>query len=1421
MADQRIDPIIYGAKPLDAHPELADGSAAVAGYKAPQAVPGVNTLKGSDPLMQQGAAQIASDNAPEAGVLASVGAAMTQWSPVHLFEYLHAPTFDWTPGFSSSSMMKQVDFPMDSTQEKFLLQTKSPEEFQYKLERMREQNTAYKAMGDNGMVSFVAAALDPGYLAIDALSMGAGRLVEAGAMAKRLTAGGVAAAGAYGIGKAEQQIQPLSDKAVFINAMLNGAATAALFRNGKVEVADAEFPTQQLHDITRRTEGAPEPLVESHPDFVGPVQAVRAPEEVAQAAAQQGDNLTRPAIEPQGDAAPKVQYRPNEAPSAASDYIEHIGLSREEQASMAQSGVVHVNTVDDIAAHSHSVRNGGTVIDKDAKAVYLPGDDKVFLIRDNIKPGDDVKGILLHEVGVHMNAERVLGTQRMGEMLNRLEEMATQGNARAKAAFEAVPRDTPLHLQREEALGYYIEANHANVKDGIVQRFVFGVKELLRKAGLSGLKLTENDIVQLVRKAAKGKARTSFDSTFPYVWHGSPTRRIDALDTAFMGTGEGNQAFGWGHYLTSEKGTALDYRNKESLKRGMDPEEGGLYRLKINAGEHQFLDLDARVQSATVQSALDKFGVRPGVTGRTAYNHIAKTLGSQKAATEALYAEGVAGNRYATGSTRGGPQRNSNYVAFHNDVIDTVARYSKGTNGPASQAAAKQSVAQVVGKKLEWSLHKTLSNFGATAKRVADLLVDDPLEMTGNSVVNQHRAIRADLQAPQTHYENLLAQHLASQGAGLLKRIVSPRDSLAKQRAVEHEVYMEMLRRNRLSMDGMPISHAGIAPHIKQMADALDGVSKEALAEMKRSGVFGAATLPLHAGYISRRWDISKIEDIEGELMAGGLTQDAARQSMRDSMSIGIQRATGWDAQLASDVAKAIYDRTRSKGYFEDTAFRRGLDAEGQSEIRNILSGSGITGSRMQRVLDVLEGKADEAGKAGMLKHRVDMAMDEPIVMPNGQTKTLADMLDTNVSSITDRYLDSVAAQSAFARKGLTKSSDIIELRKELLESIAQVSEREKAAKLFDNTVASLQGNPVGEEIPAFMRNMQAVTQMVGLRQAGLFQFTEYATAMAQFGAHRAVAEMFREMPVLRTVLGNVKEASHLSNVLARNASQDMRLRPFMSRLEDNFEVPVSDAVQMSLMQAKQLVPYLNGLKFVQGHQARMVGNLIVNVFERAAEGDMKALATLEHYGLESPIMQRVRADVAAHGMDTAKWSDATWDGVRAPLTKMMDDAVLRNRTGEIPAFAQFTSTGKFLFTFRSFVLGAHNKVLAGSLHRDGFSGLGLIMMYQMPLTYVATAAGNAASGKPQRTDKAALGEAFSQMGSMGLLSEAVGVAFQSKQQFGSPGTIALDRVYKLGSAAASGNAHQVGSAATSMVPLLSVILPVKAIGENLKDNKK
>lgn len=1361
MPEQQIvDPRIYGGQ----HPTYPERG----GVGSPTEVPavartpvpiGLATL-GTPSQVQGDVARDVQNAQPVATMLESAGAAVHQWSTGHVSEFVNQPYYPPVEGYNAAADMKRVPFPMDLEQEKMLLKSKSPDDFHYRLGRMEDANTAYQAMGDHPLVSMASGLADPGYLGISLVTLGAGRLAQLGGAGAGMarTAAGVSTFGAAaGLGKIEQQVEPISDASIVANAMLFGAAETVLFKAGKLVAATEGGSHPRLLQLAEEVANRDKPvaLPAAHPEYIGPVVGHASPEPVKPMGKLEAGRLRNDKLEAAVRAAEeKIAQRKAAAPA---EFDPNLNLSKPEQAAIHEDGVTHVNSVADIAEHAPSVKPGS--IAADAKAVYLPAENRVFLIRDNIKPTDDIKGIMLHEVGVHMNAERVLGTTRMGEMLTRLEGMAKSGNARAKAAFESVPKDTPAHLVREEALGYYIERNHALLGDGVVSKFVHGVKEMLRKAGLQGLKLSENDISQLVRKAARGKRGSAMDSAFPYAFS-------DGSSTLAMSRDAG----------------------------------GTLARVQIKAPEHAFIDIASTKQSATVAAAFEKMGIPPQTTGRAALAAIAKAMGGEQAASAALHAEGVAGIKHARA-----------YDVFHPDLVDTAPRYSKGAG-----SAPAESLAQKVGKGLSVSLHKTLSSFGDTAKKVADLLVDDPLSMAGNSVANQQRAIRADLAVAQRQVEDAILNHMASLGWGTRKQITSTKQAIAVQRGIEKEVYAELMRRNALSQEGKVIDHTGIPQHVKDIADKWDVSMKEALGELKRSGAVGAAEIAEHAGYVSRRWDNVKIEEVQAKLIAGGMSEDAARQTMIDALGIGMQRANGMDALVAQDVATATLDRARRKGYFEDTVLRRHSGEDTLAEVRDLLENTNIPAARREKVLEVMAGKMDEAGKAPALKHRVQVSLDEPI----GNTgHTLLDLLDTGLVSIGERYLDNVSATSAFARKGLTKPSDIGALRSELLASIPSQTARGEAAKLFDNTVAALRGDPVGEEMHKVMRMTKGLTQMVGLQRAGLFQLTEFATLMADHGTFATVGHMLKEMPFVRGLLADPLEAGHLRNVLARNSSEDIRLRPFLSKMEDNFEIPQSDTAQLAIMQAKQLVPYVNGLKYVQGWQSRVAANLAVNVFERAAKGDIKALAALEHYGLESHIMGQVRSDIAAHGMDTIKWSNETWDAVRAPMTKMMDDSVLRSRTGEIPAFAQFSTTGKFIFTFRSFVLGAHNKVLAGTLNRKGFSGLGLILMHQLPLTYMIAQASNTMAGKPPLDQKKAIGEALGQAGALGLLSEGIGVAFGDKQQFGAPGFIAADRVYKVAGAAAKGDFGGAAAAGFNAVPLLSSIPVLKSIPEHLKGN--
>lgn len=774
-----------------------------------------------------------------------------------------------------------------------------------------------------------------------------------------------------------------------------------------------------------------------------------------------------------------------------------------------------------------------------------------------------------------------------------------------------------------------------------------------------------------------------------------------------------------------------------------------------------------------------------------------------------------------------------NPLVVKTTVVEKSGEHALYTSGllhsppsdPSKLAAAiiqnEDTLAVKIAKGLSWSLHKSLAGFSPEMRNLANKLVDDPLDMTGDSVVSQARAIRADLAPLQYRYEDQLKEALADAGFGLLKRIMNPKRALEQQGKIETQVMLELLAREQAQRLGR-VHQPHTDKAIKDMADSLDSLAKAALAEMKASGVRGAEDVAESAGYFSRRWDIGKIESIEQALEASGLSRDAARSRVVRMIAQGMRRANGWDADLAGDIAKALVDRTRRKGYFEDSVFRSHVGNDNLKEVRDILEGAGVRGDRLQRAMDVMAGVTDEAGKASVLKHRIDIDMKAGLQMPDGSFVTVADMIDSNLANITERYLDTVAGRSALARKGIEDQSAIDKLRKEALASIKSEGERAQAAKLIDDTLNAIQGKPVGDDMPAFMRASQAATRMVGLASSGLWQITEYAPMMARYGMLKTLGYMFREMPGARQMFDSVRKdggaANQLKDILTRNSSADIRMRPFVTRLEDNFEIPHSANVQLALSQAQQLVPYMNAQKFVQAHQARVMANLMVDSLVKAAKGDKRAMHGFEQYGLKPHIMVELADDIKRHGMDTAKWSEGTWDKVRGPLTKAADDAVLRNRTGEIPAFAQFSQLGKFIFTFRSFVLGAHNKVLAGTLARDGLAGLSLTLLYQLPLAAFANLANATIQGKPIQDERELVSKSLGQMGAFGLLSEAFGVISGEKQQFGAPGLIAIDRLYKTAAQAASGNVGGAVESAVSATPILSIIPGIRAIGAALKE---
>ncbi len=1262
MPDQPVlDIAIYGGKSVEPRDPLTPGQPPVEQpYVAPQAVPASSVVNGSK-LLAEGAANLRANAREKADGLEAVGAAATQWLPSHAYEYLKTPNFAADVDFSPAAFIQEVPFQLAQDDETFLMKAVSTADATHRLEVLARRNEAHVAMGDQPVLSFIGAALDPTYLAIDAASLGTARLLRAG----RATAGVTAAGLTAGALTAEAQVTPVSTTEIVMGSMMMGAASATFFRRGRMEPVDPAFPSQPLLRLAEDMRAGVDEAAES-------------------AALRREVPLARVADEVQvaSPASQELRLVANDVPKktvGARVVLAEIAKGPDALLSVMARHVDNM-LLDDVAVHTVAKKN---LLDG-KRAYYSPGEHAVYIAKDT--PAN----MQLHEI-THALTEHKL-----------IYGMKNPTSAHGKIAGE-------IETLRKGAIKHYESLGGSAAEKSQTAYFLSSSSEFV--AGVFSGKTAFMDVLRSM--PVQGTTKTALGSMVGMV------RRL----------------------------------------------------LRMPASQE-----NALIRTIGLTEALAAEPLKTTLTTN-------KKLG--KAAAPGDYS--VRGAPDITGSTK--------------EIISTLSK------------------AKDVAAAIEWSWHKTFSRYSPKSKEIADLLMDSPTNPGGNSAASIQRAVRADLAKHQYEFEGALLEAMGAKGAGLTQRIFNTGKAVKIQQGIERDVYAEMIRRNRAAKDGVSID-----PHpdagIRKMADALDALSARSLKELKAAGVKGSEDLLETSGYVTRRWDAAKMQSIERRLLDGGLQPEAARQRIVDSIAIGIQRANGWDAEIASDVAGTIFDRTKRRGMFQDAEFNTGsMGEDGATKLRSLLHAEGLSGVRLDRVMEVLAGKADEAGVLPTLKNRVDMHLDERMVLPDGSEVRLMDMLDTNVSAITERYLDTISARSALARKGMSNPSEINATRQALAASIDDIATRGEAVKSFDDMLDVLQGNPVGEEMLGAMRNIQAVTQMVGLAKSGLWQLTEYSTIMAQYGAVATMKSIAKEMPFIRSMVKH--EAGNLRDVLSRNSSQDTRLRPFISRMEDNFEIPMSDSLKLSLMQAKQLVPYANAMKFIQKHQARTSANLIVDTVVRATKGDAKAIKALEEYGLESGSMVKVSDDISKYGMDTAKWSDSTWNEVRSPLTKMMDDAVLRARLGEIPKFAHTSTVGKFLFTFRSFTLAAHNKVLARTLNSGGYGGIGLLLAYQIPMTMLAVQAGNVLSGKDAGTLEENAKQTFSTVGSLGLFTEVFGIATGNKQQFGTPGLIAVDRMYRVAGAISDGDGSGTAAAALAAIPVMSAFLPTKALGEALKSDEE
>ena len=141
----------------------------------------------------------------------------------------------------------------------------------------------------------------------------------------------------------------------------------------------------------------------------------------------------------------------------------------------------------------------------DTKGVAIIG-KSTYLVANNIDP-NRLKGIVLHEVGVHNNIRNFLGNQGYNDLIKQMNDLIDLDPRMGEILNSMIPEDTPLEHINEEKLAYLVE-NMEGIP--LVNQLLSKVKNWLFKNFPSlrnSLSLTYNDIATLAESSLKNYAR--------------------------------------------------------------------------------------------------------------------------------------------------------------------------------------------------------------------------------------------------------------------------------------------------------------------------------------------------------------------------------------------------------------------------------------------------------------------------------------------------------------------------------------------------------------------------------------------------------------------------------------------------------------------------------------------------------------------------------------------------------------------------------------------------------------------------------------------------------------------------------------------------------------------------------------------------
>lgn len=726
-----------------------------------------------------------------------------------------------------------------------------------------------------------------------------------------------------------------------------------------------------------------------------------------------------------------------------------------------------------------------------------------------------------------------------------------------------------------------------------------------------------------------------------------------------------------------------------------------------------------------------------------------------------------------------------------------------------NEALRAQTMMDTAKRKLA-TMFSLYDNIAEGSEDLARLLVSDATAVGGRkpSVVDFKRNLTLEMDASASVVEDAILGALKAKGVGFIDRFFHRGNFRAARADLEGRLgrYLDSAYSAEVNGRPVPLPDSDLVPLVEAYRNS--GWASKWHDHMTAAGLVDDGTLIKSDYYFPRQYSYDKMRQGIANGRSLDNYRDLFRQALRDvypSMEPEVVQ------RVAKEMVDGIYNgRSSASG----PMWKQLINGMGNDEVVMAMRNAGVDESAIQ---SFLAGNVRESGStspAKNLRQRTRFNMDKEYIV-DGQVMRMQDLMDTDVAKVMHGYTNRMSGRVGMAYAGV---SDLKTLETMINESKHALADSGKWEKTVNDTIDFILGGAPADagQMPDLLRAAGNMANATMLKNSGLYQLTDTALALKEFGMSRVLRSM-REQPWFKegaVAIRTPDMASRLDAILRGSIQKEMRFRWLNTYADDNLDLTRQASWFNVTQNVGQAARHVNGMSMVHRLQVNLNSGIVADELQQMFKGDAEAFKRLERFGLTREIADRaIAANKANPG---AMFQPDLQMQVEVVGTRMMDYLVQQVRTGETSHFAQFNPIGKVIVGYQSFALAATNKILRRELNDAGWIGVAHIMAYQFPLMLLATMAKHGMDGKEVDTQKL-IAESVMGMSAIGGISllQDIFTGDSPRHSLASMGYV----TGLLGAVQALATGDMDIQTFTKQVPLIQEFAPTRAIINNFGDD--